>query len=181
MILVKNNLIFGTIKSIIVFIFKIIYKIIAFLNLQFSLLIALVGLVLFLTGVFEGRDELTSVFLVILICSVVFSIIGTLFKWLNISPKRKKRGNVKISNENSADNGANANVNLDMQNLNTQNANLQGDVVNGTLTKYPIYYTVKQNNAYVMAEYEDRYELYLKTPSGLKKVRVDYKNNIINN
>ncbi len=176
MILVKNNLIFGTIKRIILLVFKIIYKIIAFLNLQFSLLIALVGLVLFLTGVFEGRGELTSVYLVILICSVIFSLIGTVLKWLNVTPKRKKRGNVKISKDGSNDVEVNANnqPQLDMQ----QNINNQEEVVNGSLKQYPIYYTVKQNDAYVMAEFVDRYELYLKTPSGLKKVRIDYKNDI---
>ena len=42
-------------------------------------------------------------------------------------------------------------------------------------SQYPKYYNVKQNKNYVMAEYEDRYELYLKTQSGLSKVRTDYK------
>ncbi len=40
---------------------------------------------------------------------------------------------------------------------------------------YPIYFTVKQDPRYVFAEYEDRYELYLKTESGLKYVKTDSK------
>lgn len=40
---------------------------------------------------------------------------------------------------------------------------------------YPIYFTVKQNTNYVFAEYEDRYELFLKTESGLKYIRTDKK------
>ena len=40
---------------------------------------------------------------------------------------------------------------------------------------YPIYFTVKQDPRYVFAEYEDRYELYLKTESGLKYFRTDTK------
>lgn len=40
---------------------------------------------------------------------------------------------------------------------------------------YPIYFTVKQDERYVFAEYEDRYELYLKTENGLKYVRTDTK------
>ncbi len=41
--------------------------------------------------------------------------------------------------------------------------------------KYPIYFAVKQDDRYVFAEYEDRYELFLKTESGLKYVRTDKK------
>lgn len=40
---------------------------------------------------------------------------------------------------------------------------------------YPKYYAVKQNRNYVMAEYEDRYELFVKCNGGLKRVRTDYK------
>ena len=40
---------------------------------------------------------------------------------------------------------------------------------------YPIYFTVKQDDRYFFAEYEDRYELYLKTESGLKYIRTDTK------
>lgn len=40
---------------------------------------------------------------------------------------------------------------------------------------YPIYFTVKQDPRYIFAEYEDRYELYLKTESGLKYVKTDVK------
>ena len=41
---------------------------------------------------------------------------------------------------------------------------------------YPKYFSVKQNKNYVMGEFADRYELYLKTDKGLKLVRTDYKN-----
>lgn len=43
------------------------------------------------------------------------------------------------------------------------------------LDEKPVYFTVKQNPNYVMAEYSDRFELFLKTKKGLQKVRVDYK------
>ena len=39
----------------------------------------------------------------------------------------------------------------------------------------PRYYKLKQNPDYVMAEYSDRYELFLITAKGLEKVRTDYK------
>ena len=37
------------------------------------------------------------------------------------------------------------------------------------------YYEVKQDSRYVFAEYDDRYELFLKTNDGLKYVKTDYK------
>lgn len=37
------------------------------------------------------------------------------------------------------------------------------------------YFKVAQNPNYVMAEYVDRYELFLQTENGLKKIREDYK------
>ena len=40
---------------------------------------------------------------------------------------------------------------------------------------YPIYFTVKQDPRYIFAEYQDRYELYLKTDNGLQYVRTDNK------
>ena len=42
----------------------------------------------------------------------------------------------------------------------------------------PKYFKVKQNPNYIMAEYMDRYELLVKTESGLKLVRTDYKERI---
>lgn len=38
-----------------------------------------------------------------------------------------------------------------------------------------VYYSVKQDPRYVFAEYDDRYELFLKTSDGLKYVKTDYK------
>ena len=43
--------------------------------------------------------------------------------------------------------------------------------------KYPQYFLVKQNPNYIMAEFEDRYELYEKTDKGLVKIRTDQKAN----
>ena len=39
------------------------------------------------------------------------------------------------------------------------------------------FYQVKQNPNYIMAEFEDRYELYEKTDKGLVKIRTDQKAN----
>ena len=53
MIPIRNRLIFGLIKKIIVGIFKIIYKVLSFLNLQITLLVVLLGGLAFLTGNME--------------------------------------------------------------------------------------------------------------------------------
>lgn len=44
--------------------------------------------------------------------------------------------------------------------------------------KYPVYYKAAQNENYVFAEYEDRYELFLKTDGGLKYVKTDFKDRL---
>lgn len=44
--------------------------------------------------------------------------------------------------------------------------------------KYPVYYKAAQNENYVFAEYEDRYELFLKTDGGLKYIKTDYKDSL---
>lgn len=44
--------------------------------------------------------------------------------------------------------------------------------------KYPVYYKAAQNENYVFAEYEDRYELFLKTGGGLKYIKTDYKDSL---
>lgn len=44
--------------------------------------------------------------------------------------------------------------------------------------KYPVYYKAAQNENYVFAEYEDRYELFLRTDGGLKYVKTDFKDRL---
>lgn len=48
------------------------------------------------------------------------------------------------------------------------------DITDMAAANYPKYYKVK-NSGCIMAEFEDRYELYVKTYNGLKRIRVDYK------
>ena len=65
------------------------------------------------------------------------------------------------------------------QTQNSQAEVRQAEVISQTQKNYqeekPRYYKLKQNPDYVMAEYSDRYELFLITANGLKKVRTDYK------
>lgn len=173
MIIFSHNLIFGSIKLIVSTIFKLVYKIIAFLNLQLALLIALIGVVLFFTGVFEGNGAFLSVYCVVLICSAIFGVILSLLKLLGIDKRKKTRGKVKITNSSEI-----ANVQEKAFEVASQPQLNVNESVNSRYNteEQPKYYAVKQNQNYIMAEYSDRYELFLKTPQGLKKVRVDYKN-----
>ena len=90
MILYKNRLIFGIIKNFFVTIFTILYKILAFFNLQLTLLIALIGGILYFTGVFEQNPAILIIFYVLLIISIGYAILATIKKLLGLDKKDKK-------------------------------------------------------------------------------------------
>ena len=95
MIALRNNLIFGIVKKIILVIFTVIYKILALFNLQLTLLLSLVGLILFLTGAFDVKAVLV-VFYVLIIFSIVLAVITTIKKVLGIGNKPKKSKGAQI-------------------------------------------------------------------------------------
>lgn len=167
MILYRNRLIFGLIRNIIVTIFTIILKILDFFSLQFTLLIALIGLILFLTGAFENPIVLL-IFQIILVISIIYAIVGTIRKTLGIEKGRSKRKNgaqiVKQQKQEYIEQAAY------QKEEPTNNSVNQSNIEQG-----PKYYNVKNHSGYIMAEYSDRVELYRKTESGLKKIRTDYK------
>ena len=159
MILYKNRLIFGIIKNIFVTLFTIVYKIFALFNLQLTLLIALIGVILYFTGVFEQNTAILIVFYILLIISISYAILSTIKKLLGLDKKIKKSKGAQIivaktEEESSAE---------------TQQEK------NQPKTETPTYFRVKNHPDYVMAEYNDRYELFRKTEEGLKKIRTDYK------
>lgn len=153
---IKRPLILGIVWTVIKTVFKIIYKLLSFLNLQPTLFVALVGLVLLLTGLLKNSVVLTFL-CVALMFSVAYAVIVSIKKLLGMGgDKPKKSKGVQIINETSSENAESVER-------------------KDSRPSYPKYYRVKQNAAYVMAEYGDRYELYLKTKNGLQKVRTDYK------
>lgn len=143
-------------------IFSFAYKIIKFFHLQFTLLILLIGLVLYLTGLADKILSLKIFYFVVLLFSVLSAVFLTLKKLFG-NKKEKQEKNVQIIKQETA-----------LQKEKGTSLNEQS-VLQGTSSAYPKYYNVKQNGNYLMAEYEDRYELYLKTTQGLQKVRTDYK------
>lgn len=161
MILHRSPLVFGIIKRIIGVFFTVIYKIFAFFNLQFTLLLSLIGLVLYLTGVFNTNKTVLIIFYLFLVFSIIYAIAGTIKRLLGIEKRVKKSKGAQIINE--------------QETQKQQSAQVEIQKVEEPKIESPTYYTVKQNNNFIMAEYSDRYELFRKTEDGLKKVRTDYK------
>ena len=180
MILQKNHLLFGGIKKIIKAVFSFIYKILKFFNLQLALLVVLVGVILFFAGVFEGNALIEMVFYVVLIASIFYGVVATVKKILFSDKKEeKKRSKVEIvKNEEEEDVPSQKDeppqdkeLVLTKNNESTFQQEKSGNIK-------PKYYKVKQNPNFIMAEFSDRFELYEKTQTGLKKVRTDYKENL---
>lgn len=168
MILIKNRLIFGTIRKFIKFIFGSIYKVVTFLSLQFTLLVLLIGAVLYFTGAMDVNPVIAVIFYVLLVASVIFAVILSIGKIVKKDKPIRKQGGMQIINNQQETEETTQVSNT----LPTEERIEKSQIQSESLVKY---YTVKQNPNYIMAEYLDRYELYYKTPQGLKKIRTDYK------
>ena len=152
------------IKKIISTLLKGAYSILAFFNLQLALFVCVAGLIVYLTGSMQN-PTIKLAFELSFIFSVILAIVLTIRKLLGIGKTPKKSKGVQIVEE---------------QPVQPQVATVQPipqpvsqQVIQPSDT--PTYYRVKDKKDYVMAEYSDRYELFVITASGLKKVRTDYK------
>lgn len=186
----KNHLVFGIIKKLFVYIFKFIYIFVKFLNLQPAVLIGLIGLVLYLTGKLDGTGgALQTIFYILLIFSLFYSIVKTIKSILFPNRNKEKNNDRKVEStykkEETEENTTvppvvkvNETVVPPVQPVppTTTAVPPASEVKVETASKVsPVYYAVKQNPNYIMAEFPDRYELYLKTQNGLVKVRTDAK------
>ena len=81
-------MILGTIKKVIKTVFKAVYSVISFFNLQYALLVLLIGLVLFITGVFEENNSLYIIFWVVLGLSLLLALV---LNYRKVFPKKKKK------------------------------------------------------------------------------------------
>ena len=165
MILFKNRLVFGIIRKILSSLLSAVYKIISLLNLQLTLLVVLIGLVLYLTGVFENRVYLV-IFYFLIILSIVFSIYGTIKKLLGIGKKVEKKKNVQIIDKKADDELERA------KKLEQEEESEQESPKNET---YPKYYKVKQRENCIMSEFIDIYELFEKRNGEWVRIRTDKK------
>ncbi len=126
-----------------------------------TLLIALLGLVLYFTGVFEQNSALLILFYFLLIISIAYAILATIKKLLGLDKKVKKSKGAQIISTETEDK--------------KQTEEIRPEQTQQTKVDTPTYFRVKNHPDYVMAEYHDRYELFRKTENGLKKIRTDYK------
>lgn len=158
----KNRLVFGVVKGAVKGVLKAIYKVLSVFNLHFTLFLAVLGLILYLTGTFERGGALLICYVLLLILSVIFALFSTLKKIFKIG--KKNGGGVTIVNTD----GETENVGVPHEEKKTYSGEQREE-------QTPRYYRVKQDPRCIMAEYPDRYVLYRKTESGLKRIRTDYK------
>lgn len=150
-------------KTILKFIAETIFKLISLLNLHYTFLVGLVGLVLYVVGVLPANATISLIFKICLVVSVAYAIIATV--WKMIRPKTPRIEKSKEVEQMERESGVQKKAEKSASVLAPQ-------------TEKPTYYRVTQNPNYIMAEFSDRYELYYEYRSKLKHYRTDYKSNI---
>ena len=79
------------IKNAIVAILKGIYSLLSLLNLQFTAIVALIGVVLHFTGVMDKGGAVLLIYCVVFIASIVLAVLLTFKKIFNIEKKPKEK------------------------------------------------------------------------------------------
>ncbi len=151
-------MIISTIKKIISTVCKAFYAVISLLNLQLTLFVAVIGLLLYLTGVLTDDSIAKTVMIVLVALSVIYAIIATVYKIFGLGKKkttRQKPEKVMVKAESQEQTRVEEPIKI--------------------VESKPRYYKVKQNQDLIMAEYDDRYELFEVVNGRMKKIRTDYK------
>ena len=164
-------MIIGAIKKVIIGIFKVIYKILSIFNLQFALLVALVGAVLYFCGVFESGGLPLTIFTISFIFSILIAVFLTIKKLLGLGKKKEEKPQVQIIQQPVIEQPTVAQPQVVY-------AQPQQPIIpqyEQPMEEKPKFYRVAQNKNYLMAEYSNRVELFLITAQGLQKIRTDYK------
>lgn len=168
MLFVKRYLVLGIIKKIVTAVAKIIYKILSLFHLEFTLLCVVLGCVLEIAnGTVSKSKTSLIVFHVILASTVVYAFLRT----LGIGKRPKSEKKERKEKQTAPDEKQTKQIEEVERSFNEK-------IVENAIEKteeQPKYFRVKQNPKYVMAEYTDRYELFLDTGSGYEYVRTDYK------
>lgn len=198
MIVFKSHLLFGVIKKLISTAFKTVYKILGVFNLQVSLLVLVLGIILWITGVFASVPAVLTAFWITLALSFVlagFLTVSKIKKWGGKIFKKKKDerlAHADVSNVPDRLNGAQATAQpivVDAQPIAPApqvqpvypQQNYGFETKQETEIKfqpkeiYPKYFRVAKNPKYYFAEYADRYELFYDNGYSPVKVRTDYK------
>ena len=158
------------------------------------MIVLIFGGALYLSGAWYSSLVLQLIFYFLLIAALVYAIISTVRRLLGLGKKKKsgdgsataskdKKGKkskkdksaaVADDTEHAVSSGARE-VPAESSTQEGAHSSAQDDVDFCRGDEKPVYYAVKNQPNYIMAEYSDRYELFLKTKKGLLRVRVDYK------
>lgn len=180
----KSRLIVGPIVKFFKAIFKGIYWIINLLNLQVALLVVILGVIVYFLGLFENNAFMRLIFLIGIIFSIAYAVIATFCKVFGIDKKNGRDKNKPVNkymvkdknpNQQQPEQTQQVQETNDYQQTSYEQGVYQEQEANLLQQEKPRYFRVKQNPNYIMAEYSNRYELYLQTERGLQKVRTDYK------
>ena len=141
--------------------FKILLQIAKKLNLLIILLVYFIYFILFLCKVDVSYGSIVFAITHIIVFGTLFySVFRIIFPLKTTKPQTKNTNKTKTTNKKTED----VKVKKETETKTTS--------IKNTAIKY---YEVKQDSRYVFAEYDDRYELFLKTNDGLKYVKTDYK------
>ncbi len=161
------------VKKIITTVFLTIYKVLALVNLQPAIFVAVLGLIVLLTGSFITYPILKTVFFIALGLSVLYAVITTICKIFGLDNKKK---NKKIQIVNAPQQPVKQPVAQQTtqtpQQITTQPVSAPSPLQQ---PNYPIYSRVKDHPNLIMAEFSDRYELYKRENGKLIRLRQDYK------
>ena len=165
-------------KKLIKTVFLTIYKVLALVNLQPAIFVAVLGLIVLLTGSFITYPILKTVFFIALGLSVLYAVIITICKIFGLDTK-KKPSKIQIVNAPQQPVNQPATQQIPQQQPAQQPQQTATQPVSTTAPlqqpTYPIYSRVKDHPNLIMAEFSDRYELYKRENGKLIRLRQDYK------
>lgn len=160
-------IIFGAVKVA----FDIVYKVLKLLKLQFLLSVLFVGTILFIVKVLPSNTKVLIIFLVFVVLGVLYTLIGNAQRFRKFFAKfeREKKEAPTPKANSEPESYYQEQPKLEQREEPKKYYSKE---------KYPKYFAVNQNQNYVMAEYKDRYELYIKKEGKLFRVRTDMKKEI---
>ena len=177
----RNRLLLGIVKTVVSTVGQVLYGVICFLNLQLTLIVILLWILLHFTGVTEKYSISTAILSIAFAGSLVYAVLTSIKKLLGLDGQPRKR----IGAQTVKDKGADNEKKEDYSAQPSEYRDIEQKVEPSGVDDYPIkehredkprYYRVKQNSSLIMAEYLDRYELYRVADGKLIKLRTDYKN-----
>lgn len=186
----RNKLAFSAMLAIVVaglkIAFDIVYKVLKILKLQLLLAVLFVGLVLLLTKVLFNPENMaiTYIWIGFLALGFFYAVIGNMNRirklFSGVEKNRKEKLEERAKAEALREEKQKSKLKFEKIEENKSEPEIipqvaENQIGQRTKEKYPKYYKVSQNNDYVMAEYKDRYELYVKKNGKLFKVRTDAK------